>query len=82
MYLLVQDQKCTLWIRSKDAYINSTTAKQYFDLGCRSIADAKPNHFGRVTKKKTTLMEVGVLCHNGKTLLHGISPDDCICRLL
>ncbi len=30
------------------------------------IATSNPNHFGRVTKEKTTLIGISVLCHDGK----------------
>lgn len=82
LFLLVEDQERTLWIRAEGAYLSSTTAEQCFDPGCRSIADSNPNHFWRMPEEKTTLMEVSVLLHSGKTLLHGIIPDDCISRLL
>lgn len=82
MVLLVEDQERTLWIRTETAYVISTTAEQCFDLSCRSIADSNPNYFGRMTKEETTLMEISVLRHDGKTPLHGILPHDDISRLL
>ena len=80
--VLVEDQERTLWIGREGTHIPGTAAEQCFDHGGWDIANSNPDHFGRGTKEKTSLMEISVLCHDGKAVLCSVLPDYCISCLL
>lgn len=80
--MLSQGEKgCLLVSREGLQVVEVMTEEQYDFVGC-AVAEPDPNNFRWRPKEKAPLVKVGVLRHDGQSVLNGIVPNDLVvCRM-